>query len=169
MEAHISRSESASGSATSEVTAGAGVIGGPIGTTESLFMITIGTTLGANTFYNHNNYYRGGDAHGGFRGDRGGDRARSNEGNRPPNSNVGGRDRAENRPRATARPFEGNNNAARGYAEPRGQSGTRSGAFSGYGHGGETRGYSSRGEVPASAAERVAAVAAIRNRGFVTF
>jgi len=28
---------------------------------------------------------------------------------------------------------------------PRGQSGTRSGAFSGYGHGGETRGYSSRG------------------------
>src|SRR5258708_14814931 len=50
MEAHISRSESASESATSEVTAGAGVIGGPIGITESLFMITIGTTLGAIRF-----------------------------------------------------------------------------------------------------------------------
>jgi hypothetical protein len=99
----------------------------------------------SNTFYNYNNYYRGGDARGGFSGDRGGDRARSNEGNRPPNADAGGRDWAENRPRATARPFEGNNNAARGYAEPRGQSGTRSSAFSGYGHGGETRSYSSRG------------------------
>jgi hypothetical protein len=68
------------------------------------------------TFYNRNNYHRGGDARG-----------------------------ESNRPGATARPFEGNNNAARGYAEPRGQSGTRSGAFSGYDHGGETRGYSSRG------------------------
>jgi uncharacterized membrane protein YgcG len=67
------------------------------------------------TFYNRNNYYRGG---------RGG---------------VG------NRPGATSRPFDGNKPAARGYDAPRGQSDVRSGAFSGYGHGGETRSYSSRG------------------------
>jgi hypothetical protein len=47
--------------------------------------------------------------------------------------------------RGGARPFEGNRQAARGYAAPRGQSGVRSGAFSGYGHGGQTRSYSSRG------------------------
>ena len=52
----------------------------------------------SNTFYNRNNYYRGGDARGGFNrdrggfnGDRGGDRGRGNEGNRPPNVNTGGR------------------------------------------------------------------------------
>jgi hypothetical protein len=78
-------------------------------------------------------------------GERSGAGARINEGNRPPNGNTGGRGGDSNRPGATARPFEGNNQAARGYAEPRGQSGTRSGAFSGYNHGGETRGYSSRG------------------------
>ena len=107
----------------------------------------------SNTFYNRNNYYRGGDARGGvnrgdrggFNGDRGGDRARGNEGNRPPNAYAGGRSGAENRPGATARPFEGNNNAARGYAEPRGQSGVRSGAFSNYDHGGQARSFSSRG------------------------
>jgi uncharacterized membrane protein YgcG len=71
----------------------------------------------SNTFYNRNNYYRGGGARGG----------------------------AINRPGGANRPFEGNNRAARGYAEPRGQSGTRSGAFSGYDHGGQTRDYSSRG------------------------
>jgi hypothetical protein len=69
------------------------------------------------TFYNRNTYYRGG-------GERGG---------------------TFNRPGAGPRPFEGNNRAARGYAEPRGQSGVRSGAFSGYEHGGEARSYSSRG------------------------
>lgn len=71
----------------------------------------------SNTFYNRNNYYRGGGARG----------------------------RDVNRPGGANRPFEGNNRAARGYAEPRGQSGTRSGAFSGYDHGGQTRDYSSRG------------------------
>src|SRR6202041_2841456 len=44
-----------------------------------------------------------------------------------------------------ARPFEGNRQAARGYAAPRGESGVRSGAFSGYDHGGESRSYASRG------------------------
>ena len=104
------------------------------------------------TFYNRNNYYRGGDARGGverdrggFNGDRGGDRARGNEGNRPPNAYSGARGGAENRPGATARPFEGNNQAARGYAEPHGQSGVRSGAFSNYDHGGQERSFSSRG------------------------
>src|SRR6266478_6637750 len=125
------------------------------------------------SFYNRNDYYRGGGERGGVNGDRGGDRARANEGNRPPNGNAGGRggvngDRggtgvrtnegnrppnanaggrggAENRPGPTARPFGGNNNAARGYAEPRGQSGVRSGAFSNYDHGGQERSFSSRG------------------------
>jgi len=104
------------------------------------------------TFYNRNNYHRTGEArgefsrdHGRFSGDQGADRARSNEGNRPASANAGSPRGVKNRPAPAARPFEGNNNAARGYAEPRGQSGTRSGAFSGYDHGGETRGYSSRG------------------------
>jgi len=79
------------------------------------------------TFYNRNNFYRGGGAHGeGF--DRGGARG-------------GGFDR----PGAGARPFNGDARAARGYAESRGQSGVRSGAFSDFGHGGEERGFSSRG------------------------
>ena len=98
-------------------------------------------------FYNRNSYYRGGGARGlggrgGFNGDRGGDRGRANAGNRPPNAGHG---EGFNRPGGTSRPFEGDNRAARGYAEPHGQSGTRSGAFSGYDHGGETRNYSSRG------------------------
>ena len=75
------------------------------------------------TFYNRDNFYRGGAARGGFAG-------RGNFGRAPA---------------ATARPFDGDDRAARGYAEPRGQSGTRSGAFSGYGRGGETRSFSSRG------------------------
>jgi len=104
------------------------------------------------TFYNRNNYYRGGEArgefsrdHGRFSGDQGGDRARSNEGNRPASANAGRPGRAENRPAPAVRPFEGNNSAARGYAEPRGQSGVRSGAFSNYDHGGQERSFSSRG------------------------
>jgi uncharacterized membrane protein YgcG len=76
------------------------------------------------SFYNRNNYYRGG-------GERGVAR----------NVQRG----AFNRPGATARPFEGSTPAARGYAPPRGESGVRSGAFSNYDHGGETRTYSSRG------------------------
>jgi len=77
------------------------------------------------TFYNRNTFYRGG----GFRSGaiRGG--VRGGGVNRP-----GG-----------YRPFDGNHNAARGYAGPHGQAGTRSGAFSGYNHGGEARGFSSRG------------------------
>jgi Protein of unknown function (DUF3300) len=71
---------------------------------------------GSRTFYNRNNFYRGGPERGG-----------------------------SNRAGAAARPFDGNRQAARGYAAPRGQSGVRSGAFSGYQHGGQARSYSSRG------------------------
>src|SRR6266403_370060 len=104
------------------------------------------------TFYNRKTSARIGEARGQvsrddgrFSGDRGGDRARSNEGNRPASAKAGRPGGAENRPAPAVRPFEGNNNAARGYAEPRGQSGTRSGAFSNYDHGGQERSFSSRG------------------------
>jgi hypothetical protein len=79
---------------------------------------------GSRTFYNRSNAYRAGGARGGVNGARG---------------------EVNNRAGATARPFNGNKQAARGYAEPRGQSGVRSGAFSGYGHGGQAKSYSSRG------------------------
>jgi uncharacterized membrane protein YgcG len=77
------------------------------------------------TFYNRNTYYRGGGEQGVARNVQHGE--------------------AFNRPGATAKPFEGNRDAARGFAQPRGESGVHSGAFSGYDHGGETRTYSSRG------------------------
>jgi hypothetical protein len=88
----------------------------------------------SNTFYNRANFGRGGIGRGGFdsRG-HGGDRI------------GGGRGGFENHPNPSTRPFDGNRKAARGYGEPRGQSGVHSGAFSGYDHGGQTRGFSSRG------------------------
>jgi len=86
------------------------------------------------TFYNRNYFYRGGGARGGeFRG--GGEAGRGFQGGRG----------VFNAPGAAARPFNGNTGAARGYTEPRGQSGMRSGAFNGITHGGEARSYSSRG------------------------
>ncbi|MGA7379565.1 MAG: DUF3300 domain-containing protein, partial [Terriglobales bacterium] len=95
------------------------------------------------TFYNRNTFYRGGGVRAGANGFRGGV-ARGNV-PRPPNGNIGGRAGVYNHPGAAPRPFNGNSQAARGYAEPRGQSGVRSGAFSGYDHGGQARSYSSRG------------------------
>jgi hypothetical protein len=94
---------------------------------------------GSRTFYNRNTFYRGG-----ANGFRGGVNARGNV-PRPPSGNVAGRSGVYNRPGAVPRPFNGNSQAARGYAEPRGQSGVRSGAFSGYDHGGQARSFSSRG------------------------
>jgi hypothetical protein len=98
------------------------------------------------TFYNRNNYYRGGgergvasNVHGRVYGNRGG-----NAGH-PGGASATAAGGSYNRPGATARPSNGNTPAARGYTEPRGQSGVRSGAFSGYSHGGEARGNSSRG------------------------
>ena len=97
----------------------------------------------SNTFYNRNAYYRGGGERGvagnvargagGFRGAGG-----AREGN---GEHFGG---GFNRP-VTGDAFGGRNDAARGYAESRGESGVRSGAFSGYDHGGQTRSFSSRG------------------------
>ena len=89
---------------------------------------------GSRTFYNRSYFYG--------RAPRGGVRPGTTA--RPPSapSRPGG---VFNRPGGTARPFEGSRPAARGYAPPRGQSGAHSGAFSNYGHGGETRSYSSRG------------------------
>ncbi len=69
------------------------------------------------TFYNRNNFYRGGGARGG----------------------------SFDQPGERARPFNGDRQAARGYAAPRGQTGTRSSAFSGYDRGGDTKSFSSRG------------------------
>jgi hypothetical protein len=105
------------------------------------------------TFYNRNNYYRGGGARGGaFGGGNFGNRpsagnvgGRGEAGARPSAGNTGGRSDVFNRPGATPRPFNGNTQAARGYAAPRGQTGVRSGAFSGYSQGGQTRSFSSRG------------------------
>jgi hypothetical protein len=84
----------------------------------------------SNTFYNRDNYYRGGGERGVTSNVRGG---------------IGEHGGVSRSPGATARPFNGNAQSARGYAEPRGQTGVRSGALSGYDHGGETRNYSSRG------------------------
>jgi hypothetical protein len=84
----------------------------------------------SNTFYNRDNYYRGGGERGVTSNVRGG---------------ISERGGVSSSPGATPRPFNGNAQAARGYAEPRSQTGVRSGAFSGYDHGGETRNYSSRG------------------------
>jgi len=81
------------------------------------------------TFYNRSSFYRAGRPGG-----------RIGPAGRPI-----GRGDVYNHPGGVARPFEGNNRAARGYAAPHGQSGVRSGAFSGYDHGGETRTFSSRG------------------------
>jgi Protein of unknown function (DUF3300) len=92
------------------------------------------------TFYNRNVYYRGGRVPGGAPGHGfGGERY------------AGGRGGVYNRPGASPRPFEGNRQAARGYAAPHSPSAShsepsmRSGAFSGYDHGGESRSYSARG------------------------
>ena len=84
----------------------------------------------SNTFYNRNNYYRGG-----------GERGVANNVNRGV-----ARGGEFNRGGEGSHPFGGDEHAARGFGESRGQSNTRSGAFSGYNHGGETRGFSSRGQ-----------------------
>lgn len=97
----------------------------------------------SNTFYNRGNYYRGGayGVRGGTYGARGG-------------GADGARGGVYNRSGATAGPFNGNTQAARGYAEPRGQTGVHSGAYSGYEHGGQARSYSSRGSASMGGGER---------------
>ncbi len=103
----------------------------------------------SNTFFNRNSYYRGGGEQGVRTNvERGMNATRAEGGER-----AGGGERAAGGERANgayntgtrAAPFDGRNEAARGYAEPRGESGVRSNAFSGYDHGGQVRGFSSRG------------------------
>jgi hypothetical protein len=90
----------------------------------------------SNTFYNRSTYYRGGGAHGGENGFHGG-----------ADGFHGGADgdRGDNHAGATPRPSNEDSQAARGYADSRGQSGVHSNAFSGYDHGGQERDFSSRG------------------------
>jgi uncharacterized membrane protein YgcG len=113
----------------------------------------------SNTFYDRNYYYRGEGARGEFNGERGGVdlhhggvngehsgvAARGNAESRPSSGNIGKHGEDYNRPGATPRPSNGDTQAARGYAEPRGQSGLRSDALGSYDHGGQERSYSSRG------------------------
>jgi len=61
-------------------------------------------------------------------------------------NNIGGRGGVENRPATNNRAFNGDTHQARGFGDSRGQSGTRSGAFGGYNHGGNARSFSSRGQ-----------------------
>lgn len=100
----------------------------------------------SNTFYNRNNYYR----NGGYRGvtnnvNRGfnGDNRTNTLGHNGAGEQHGGN--VYNHPGASPRPFNGNDQAARGYGEAHSQSNVRSGAFSGYNHGGDSRSFSSRG------------------------
>ena len=102
----------------------------------------------SNTFYNRNSYYRAGgepgvarDMQRGISADRADSAGRADDGSRSA-GDFRGDARGD---AATGRPFGENSAAARGYAEPAGESGVRSSAFSGYDHGGDTRGFSSRG------------------------
>ena len=97
------------------------------------------------TFYNRSNFYRGGGVRGGAYGARGGAYGVRGGAYGARGGAYSGRGGVYNHPGATVRPFNGNRQAARGYAAPRGQSGVRSGAFSGYEHGGQARSFSSRG------------------------
>jgi hypothetical protein len=84
----------------------------------------------SNTFYNRNSFIRGGGGRGGAA-----------------NRGAGG---FSGRSAPAARAFDGNRQAARGYAAPRGQSGTRTGAFSGIEKGGQAKSYSERGKASVS-------------------
>jgi hypothetical protein len=105
----------------------------------------------SNTFYNRNNYYRGGGERGVARDvQRGVSTGRAGDGGRPAEEHA---DRPGEDPRSpvaargdssTGRPFEGTE-AARGYADERDESAGRSSAFGGYDHGGDARSFSSRG------------------------
>jgi hypothetical protein len=92
----------------------------------------------SNTFYNRSSINRGGGARGGV----------PNRGNL--NRGGGAGSGFSGRPGPTARAFDGNRQAARGYAAPRGQSGTRTGAFSHIEKGGTTKSYSARGKASVS-------------------
>ena len=142
------------------------------------------------TFFNRSNFYRRGSTAVAANSAERALRARANATNIPSNRNIEERalrvpedlrpsmeNRAPavnveqggvyNRSGGTMRPFNGNIQAARGYAEPRGQSGVRSGAFSGYDRGGQTRGFSSRGSSSFSGGAAQAGAAARGDGGRV--
>jgi hypothetical protein len=102
------------------------------------------------TFYNRNTFYRGGGARGGVSNrnsfNRGGGTSGGVSSRSSFNRGGGTSGGVSNRTGATARAFNGNRQAARGYAAPRGQRGTRSGAFSGIEKGGQAKSYSARGQ-----------------------
>jgi uncharacterized membrane protein YgcG len=99
----------------------------------------------SNTFYNRNNYYRNGGYHGVTNNVNRGINERDNLGRSGAGEQRPGAGGVYNHPGATNHPFNGNSQAARGFGEPHTQSNVRSGAFSGYDHGGESRTNSSRG------------------------
>jgi hypothetical protein len=99
----------------------------------------------SNTFYNRGNFYRGGPYGRGAYGARPGAYGTRPGAYGPRGGQYGARGGVYNRPGGAPRPFNGSREAARGYAEPRGQSGVHSGAYSGYERGGESRSFSSRG------------------------
>ncbi len=90
---------------------------------------------GSRTFYNRNAYYHNGGAYG-----HGNAYAHGATNVHAGNSYAHGYNGAANHP------FNGNTQAARGYGQPHGATGTHSNAFSGYNHGGQTRSYSARGQ-----------------------
>jgi hypothetical protein len=101
----------------------------------------------SNTFYNRSSFNRGGGARAGVSNRSNFSRGApapaggSNRGNFSRGAPAGGSNRAG----AAARAFDGNKQAARGYAAPKGQSGVRSGAFSHIEKGGQAKVNSSRG------------------------
>ena len=99
------------------------------------------------TYYNRSAYYRQGGERGVSSNARNG---YDNRGQRAGEANRTGHEDTRsgnvfNHPGASPKPFEGDNRAARGYGESRAEKNTRSSAFGGYDHGGESRSYSSRG------------------------
>jgi hypothetical protein len=111
------------------------------------------------TFYNRNAYYRGGGPRGGGRGgssnnfNRGGG-AGGGVSRSYANRGGGAGSSVYTRPGATASAFNGNRQAARGYAAPTGQTGVRTGAFSSIEKGGQAKTYSARGQASVSSAPR---------------
>lgn len=86
------------------------------------------------TYYNRTSYYH--DSRGG---------TRDSYWNRTSKRGSGERGNEYNHSGTSTNRTGGETGAARGYGDSRGQSNTRTGAFSNYNHGGEERGYSARG------------------------
>jgi Protein of unknown function (DUF3300) len=97
----------------------------------------------SNTFYNRNSYYHGGGERGVARDVRQGVSPGHAEDARRPGEEPKNPEASRGNP-STPRPFE-STEEARGYSDARDDSAIRSSAFGGYDHGGDVRGFSSRG------------------------